>query len=93
MIRLFDDFFFPQSYKKFGICINEKMDKTFLEETEKQGRLVERMTIIMDLSGLSRKHLYAPGLMVFKKLSHIGEGFFFFFLLFYYFFITFLLLF
>lgn len=51
------------------------MEKLFREETVSQNRLVERVTVIIDLSGLGLKHIYTPALQVLRKIASLGEGF------------------
>lgn len=53
---------------------NEKMEKIYRDETVRQGRLVERGTVIMDLGGLGMKHLYTPAIQALRKVAAQGEA-------------------
>jgi hypothetical protein len=69
---------------KFEMFKQERMEGLYLTETERQGRLVERITVIVDLSGLGMKHLSTPAIQTLRKIAAFGEGspssFFFFFI-------------
>lgn len=57
---------------RYEIFRQEKMQERFEEESKKQGRLVDRLTAIQDLSGLGVKHLNPGALKAFKMMVKIG---------------------
>ncbi|KJE89190.1 hypothetical protein CAOG_00710 [Capsaspora owczarzaki ATCC 30864] len=59
---------------QFRIFNMERTLQVCAEQSAKIGRKVQELTIIMDLTGLNRKHLWGPGLDLFRAVAKIYEA-------------------
>jgi len=58
---------------KFKVYTMENLEDTFLQCTKNQGKLVDTITALIDMQGLSAYHLWKPGLLLWNEFMQVEE--------------------
>jgi len=58
---------------KYKVYTMEVLENTFQENTKETGKLVDTVTAIIDMQGLSSYHLWRPGLLLWNEFMQVEE--------------------